>query len=93
MTETKRLGLGYTARGDDLVRREHAVQAVPDRIDESDKEAILRRFAIKNKLLPSKTSRNQKYVNGENTTKPLFGVVLAILRTLFCYQLIPDESA
>ncbi|MBX6963324.1 hypothetical protein [Alcaligenes faecalis] len=78
MTETKRLGLGYTARGDDLVRIEHAVQAALNRIDESDKEAILRAFAIKNKFLPHKTSKFPKYVNGENATKPLFGVVLAI---------------
>jgi len=78
LTETKRLGQGYTARGDDLVRIEHAVQAALSRIDESDKEAILRAFAIKNKFLPCKTNKILKYVNGENATKPLFGVVLAI---------------
>ncbi|WP_157667170.1 hypothetical protein [Alcaligenes faecalis] len=77
MTETKRLGQGYTARGDDLVRIEHAVSAVLDRIDESGKEAILRAFAIKNKFLLRKTSKNPEYVNGKNATKALFGVVLA----------------
>lgn len=52
LTETNRLGLGYTARGDDLVRIEHADKAALNRIDEADKEAILRAFAIKNKFLP-----------------------------------------